>query len=276
MPVETLSSSRLYQVQPPPDGSTPEERAEWTWPRTSGNINVDDLSAPENWWWLNDENWQTVSQDWHKAFGWDESGCAYIRVRRNGNAISCWTTKFSGSPPSEISRNGIPGDFGGVYGPSSYPSSDAEWDTAVVDKNAYLLTVDLNSEDTIPNTSSATFRSKFSGKRGQIGFFASSQAGASFDIIQWNMPRMFVRTDLNQLIEYDPLDGQYKVIDKLPVDFCGRGRLCKNLATNKTFYVGDASFIKVAEPASSGGFNARVVDQMPADPDPNTYYFVTN
>ena len=34
-----------------------------------------------------------------------------------------------------------------------------------------------------------------------------------------------------------------------PSQYCGRGRLGKNTATGKTFYVCDSSFMKVVDPA---------------------------
>lgn len=34
----------------------------------------------------------------------------------------------------------------------------------------------------------------------------------------------------------------------IPSQYCGRGRLCKNNATGKTFYVCDSSFLKVVDP----------------------------
>ena len=69
------------------------------------------------------------------------------------------------------------------------------------------------------------------------------------------IPRILVKTWTNQLIQYNPINkddptkGTEEVMPYAPSQYCGRGRLCKNNATGKTFYVCDSSFLKVVDPS---------------------------
>ena len=235
---EISKQSSLYQVKYPTDYNSYLKKTNWD--KKTTKIDINNLSAPENWWWMNNDQWNNFKTVHN--FGWHNAGYSYIRIRRDGNMISVWTTKFTGKPDN-TTLTALGGDIAGVT------KCPTDWNTAVANKDAYMLTLDLNStDDKIENIPLKTWSIDSEPNGGYIGFITQSQAGATWEIIDMQIPRYFVKVKTNELIEYNPLTKEYKTItDQLPQDFCGRGRLCKNMITKKTFYVGNAHFEKISE-----------------------------
>lgn len=51
--------------------------------------------------------------------------------------------------------------------------------------------------------------------------------------------------------------------------------MLKNNATEKTFYATNSSFLRLADANESSSPKIEVVNSLPANPDADTFYFVT-
>jgi hypothetical protein len=99
---------------------------------------------------MNADQWNKYGVPYTKPYNWsnNNAGHSYIRIRRDGNMISAWTTKFTGTPPDN--NPDLASDTNGTGNlPSDKTGSTYTWDRAVKDGDAYILTVDLNSNDTL-------------------------------------------------------------------------------------------------------------------------------
>ena len=199
----------------------------------------DGMADPRNWWWLNETKWNAHYANVVYSSTWFNMGQCYMRVRRYGNSLTAWTTKMTASP--------IPDRGGDQGGPAACPATDDAWDS-----QARKLVIQLDANESLDSVNIRnTFSTQASPLGGAIGFITSSQPGASWDILDMKIPRILVKTWTNQLIQYDPITGQQNVMPYIPSQYCGRGRLCKNNATGKTFYVCDSSFLKVVDPSGT-------------------------
>ena len=66
-----------------------------------------------------------------------------------------------------------------------------------------------------------------------------------YKIINFKVEKRIIKTNTNELVTYD-IDGIRTSTPGKMTEIAGIGRFIKNTATNKTFYVGDSSFIKIA------------------------------
>ena len=112
-----------------------------------------------------------------------------------------------------------------------------------------------------------------------IGFVTMSQRLTMFKILKYVVPKQILNIHTNELVTYN-IDGTTTTQTGRWTNYVGVGRLVKNNATNKTFYVAANQFIKVVDPNSSDGGgdegpNIEVVSTLPSSPDSSTFYFVT-
>jgi len=166
--------------------------------------------------------------------GFRGAGHAYIRVRREGDRLSAWTTKFT---RGAFSVERAPGDFGGPEQPPS------DWAAAVASKDAYLLTVDIAGVDQLTAFAGAA------AERCQAGFMTYSQPLATYQIISAALPRVYVRADRGEVWRETLAGGVVRVEGVTAADYVGVGRLSYNPATGKTFYAYDGGFLKVTPSA---------------------------
>jgi len=232
-------SSQLYKIS-----SVEGDGSQWSQWKASSTDRIDPgcLSSPENWWWMDQSQYSRYAACFKNA-GWGMSGGnrVYMRVRRQGDKIQAWTTRFTQAAP----EHGGGGDSDGL---AECPS---DWDAAVRAGDAFTLSVDLASDAVVNQISlSSCFSAQARPLGGRMGFVTFSQSGATWDILDMKIPKIIVRTWSNEVIEYDPLDDESKVLDAAPAEFCGKGRLCRNPATGKTFFVGDQGFLKIVDPAA--------------------------
>lgn len=199
----------------------------------------DGMADPRNWWWLDETKWNAHGANVAHGGTWRIMGHCYMRVRRYGNSLTAWTTKMAGSPLPDLG-----GDQGG---PADCPATDAAWNS-----QAERLVIQLDADESLNGVNLRnTFSTRASPLGGAFGFVTASQPGASWDIIDMKIPRVLVKAWTNQLVQYDPITGRENVMPYVPSQYCGRGRLCRNNATGKTFYVCDSSFLKVVDPAGN-------------------------
>ena len=201
----------------------------------------DGMANPKIRWWENDTLWNAHAAKITYNGTWGNMGYCYMRVRRVGNSLTAWTTKMTGSP--------LPALGGDQGGPADCPAigDDDAWN-----RQARKLVIQLDADETLNGVNlKNTFSLQASPLGGAVGFITASQPGASWDILDMKIPRVLVKTWTNQLIQYDPITGRENILPYVPSQYCGRGRLCKNNATGKTFYVCDSSFLKVVDPTGN-------------------------
>ena len=83
----------------------------------------------------------------------------------------------------------------------------------------------------------------FSGSS-RICIVSFSQSYGAYEVKDFKVEKMIAYD--NQLCVYNPLTEEWSA-EGMPYETCGYGRICKNLATNKCFYVRDNSFLKICE-----------------------------
>lgn len=80
----------------------------------------------------------------------------------------------------------------------------------------------------------------------KIGFSTMSQPNSFYEILKWDVPRIVIDARTKQISsfyrDYDP-----EVLTDDATQYVGIGRLTKNIATNKTYYVTNGGFTKFAE-----------------------------
>lgn len=79
-----------------------------------------------------------------------------------------------------------------------------------------------------------------------IGFSTMSQPNSFYDIIQWNVPKIIIDSRNNQISSFYK-DYPPEVLTGNAMEYVGIGRLTKNIVTNKTYYVSQSGFTKIAE-----------------------------
>lgn len=171
--------------------------------------------------------------------GWKGYGAqnyAYIRVRREGDRLSAWTTRFTRAAKA-VERGA--GDFGG---PASPPS---DWNAACMGDapQAYCLTVDMAAEPSL---------SAFAGaqrEKCRAGFMTYSQPFATYEVISAALPRVYVKAWTNEVWRETLAGGLEKVSGVTGTQYVGAGRLCVNPATGKAFYDAGQAFVKVTPSA---------------------------
>jgi hypothetical protein len=137
---------------------------------------------------MNADQWNKYGVPYTKPYNWsnNNAGHSYIRIRRDGNMISAWTTKFKGTPPN--TNTIFKSDTNGT---GNLPS---DWEQAVTDGDAYLITINLNSSDRLNTIPLNKWSTSNHPEGGQVGFVTQSQPFATWDIIEMNIPRVFVKT----------------------------------------------------------------------------------
>ena len=261
-PYERKYRESLYKVVPQKVEISRQPLSGWALKSPNESIDIDNLSSPENWWWMNSGQNTAHYAKCTKNFGWHNAGISYLRVKRDGDHISCWTTKFTGNVNNlDDVISSANRDFNG---PTAVPDGDAGWNNAVASKNAFLMTLDLASNVNVSGGGKLSDWGLASHPEGgRIGFVTASQTGASWDIIKMDIPKTVVKTQTNEVIMHDPITGSNTTQTTLGTDFCGIGRICKNLATNKSFYVtANNTFLKLAETteAEAAGMVQTIID----------------
>ena len=142
---------------------------------------------------------------------WNNGGKTRIKIKRRGDRLEAWTTPFY--------RDGDP-----------IPSYEGHFD------------IDL--ENLVVDGQTFTCFSQANGG-GKIGFLSESQPMSYYKIINFKVEKRIIKTNTNELVTYD-IDGIRTSTPGKMTEIAGIGRFIKNTATNKTFYVGDSSFIKIA------------------------------
>lgn len=84
-----------------------------------------------------------------------------------------------------------------------------------------------------------------------IGFYSYSQAGTMLQILEFDIPKIIVDTRDNSVKEYykapDAADYEVTDLSGFGPQYVGIGRLTRNAATKKTFYVAATNFMRVVD-----------------------------
>lgn len=152
--------------------------------------------------------------------GWKEfteNGGVAVKAVRNGNTITGWTGPFASSG-------------------CNIETSDSR----------YKITIDLDNPSS--NTGFAVSKLDVFKGASKIGFSTLSQPSSMYEVGTFKTPKVIIDSRKNSISSY--YDGvwstdEFKGVD--PVSYVGIGRLVKNTATNKTFYVTTHGFVKFAE-----------------------------
>ncbi len=150
----------------------------------------------------------------YAASGYYVVGSSRLRIRREGNRISAWTSEFGSSTLGN------------------------------------LISIDLDNLKDKAGNAITCFNTTTFPAGGQIGFSTLSQPMAFFDIKSAKLPKTVIDTRVNSISVYNPIAEAWTLdTSKLPPEYVGVGRLTRNNATGKTFYVTPNSFIKIGEVA---------------------------
>ena len=156
-----------------------------------------------------------MSASWTR--GWNNNKIR-IRVVRADNRLSAWTSNFV-----------------------EKAVDDPELQTS------NLLSIEFADDD--------EFLSCFNAENGggSIGFCVQSQQMTSFKIREFTVPKVIYRTDTDARLTYDINNVEQRVEFGKWNDEIGIGRFVQNPVTNKTFWIGDNNYVKVAEFNSNEG-----------------------
>lgn len=153
-----------------------------------------------------------------KRNGWATCGGCRVWVKRTGNIIRARTTKL--------------GNLG-----TPLASSEMTFDVSRSD-------VKDCAGNPVP---SLTCFSEANGG-GAIGFVTNSQAMTMYKVLKFVVPKQILKIHTNELVTYK-VDGTTTTQSGKFNNLVGVGRLVKNLATGKTFFVGTNNYIKIGEVA---------------------------
>ena len=160
---------------------------------------------------------------------WRDGGKTRIHVKRTGDILEAWTTRFY--------KDG-----------EAIPTYEAK------------LTINLASVRTRGGTTYTCFSQSNGG--GKIGFITNSQPMSFYKMISLTLDKQIIRTDTNELKIYHA--GSITTQTGKWTDYAGIGRFIKNNATDKTFYVSDASFIKVTNANDVDDITQNVIENIDA------------